>query len=366
MNNTPPLDRWLPFLLASWREGPGPTDGLTTTEADLIAVGVKELSRGLTGDRSLVGARYLARGNLLGAYLLYYWPVSFAQTLFALRQAGIPRGGRALDLGSGPGPGAFALLEAGWTQVTAADRSPEALALAKTLAQRRGLPLETVEWEADPSLSSATNLPPGGPWELIVAGHVFNELASEFPDRIARRAAFLQSLAGRLVPGGKILILEPASHGPNAEALALRDAMAALGWGISGPCFFQGACPARAANAACHDVLYWKVPHLVAQTARRAGIDKRELPFTWLVLDPVGPPKVDPQRVRVVSEPMLNKAGRRRVVVCGATGRFSLSAPGAYRSPAWAGVHRGVSLKVTDPELREGGWGVGPMTRLGS
>jgi SAM-dependent methyltransferase len=284
--------------------------------------------------------------------------VSFAQTLFALKQAGIGRGQRALDLGSGPGPGAFALLEAGWKQVTAADRSPEALASAKKLAARVGQSLETVVWDAD------AGLPPGGPWDLIVAGHFFNELAPGAPDRIDRRKAFAQALAGRLTPGGKILLVEPASHGPNADALALRDALVAEGWGVAGPCFFQGACPARAANAACHDVLRWKVPHLVAQTARRAGIDKRELPFTWLAFDPRGPVASDPALVRVVSEPMLNKAGRRRVVVCGSTGRFSLSAPGAYRSPVWAGANRGRALQVSHPEIREGGWGIGPETRL--
>jgi SAM-dependent methyltransferase len=360
MEFTPPLDRWLPHLLSVWREGPGPSEGLTTPEADAVAAGVKELSKGLTGDRSLAGARYLSRSDLLGAYLLYYWPVSFAQTLFALRRGNVARGGRALDLGSGPGPGAFALLEAGWKSVTAADRSPEALVLAKKLAAKGGYPLETVVWDAD------QGLPAGGPYDLIVAGHLFNELAAGDPDRVARRAAFLQSLATKLAPGGRVLVLEPASHGPNADALGVRDAVAAAGWSIDGPCYFQGPCPARAANAACHDVLKWKVPHLVAQTARRAGIDKRELPFTWLLVSPRPAAAPDPQVIRVVSDPMLNKAGRRRVVACGAAGRFSLSAPGAYRSPGWLALGRGQSLRVVNPELREGGWGIGPETKVTS
>jgi len=356
---SPPLDRLLPLLLSVWRGAPGPVDGLTTHEADAVAAGVKELSRGLTGDRTLAGAAYLSRADLLGAYLLYYWPVSFAETLFALRQAGIRRGGRALDLGSGPGPGAFALLEAGWTDVTAADRSPEALDMARRLAAADGKTLGTLVWDAD------TGLPTGGPWDLIVAGHFLNELASGAPDRINRRVGFLKALAGKLTPGGRVLILEPASHGPNADVLAVRDAVSSMGWGIAGPCFFQGPCPARAAGAACHDVLKWKVPHVVAQTARRAGIDKRELPFTWLVLRPQGAPVAEPSVVRVVSEPMMNKAGRRRVVVCGTTGRFSLSAPGIYRSPPWLRIGRGQAVRVTDPEIREGGWGVGPATQLG-
>jgi len=358
MDSAPPLDLWLPHLLAAWRQGPGPEDGFTPPEADAVASGVKELSRGLTGDRSLVGQRYLARGDLLGAYLLYYWPVSFAQTLYALRQGRVPSQGRALDLGSGPGPGAFALFAAGWTSVTAADRSPEALALAKTLGARTGHRLETLTWDAE------TSAPPAGPWNLVVIGHVLNELASGAPDRIERRWTFLQEVAKTLAPGGLLLVLEPASHGPNADALALRDRAAGAGGGISGPCFFHGPCPARAAGAACHDVLRWKVPHLVAQTARRAQIDKREVPFTWFVFHPESQPVLDPSVIRVVSEPMLNKAGRRRVVACGPQGRFSLSAPGAYRSPAWIHVHRGVALRVTHPELREGGWGLGPSTKL--
>jgi len=358
MDSLPPLERWLPHLLSVWRQGLGPIDGLTTAEADGIAAGVKELSRGLTGDRSLAGGKYLDRQDLLGAYLLYYWPVSFAQTLYALKQGAVPSQGKALDLGSGPGPGAFALLEAGWKSVTAADRNVEAMELAKKLAARGGQSLETVVWEAenDP-------LPPG-PWDLIVVGHFLNELAAGESDRIDRRLAFLKTLAGRLTSGGRILILEPASHGPNADALAVRDAAVAQGWAIAGPCFYQGACPARALGAACHDVLLWKVPHLVAQTARRAGIDKRELPFTWLIFKPSGLPAPDLAVVRVVSEPLLNKAGRRRVVVCGTKGRFSLSAPGPYRSPAWIHVGRGQALRVTDPEIREGGWGLGPTTRL--
>jgi SAM-dependent methyltransferase len=305
-----------------------------------------------------VGAAYLNRSDLLGAYLLYYWPVSFAQTLFALKQAGIRSGARALDLGSGPAPGAFALLEAGWSSVTAADRSVEALKLAKRLAAQTDQRLETQVWDAE------KGLPSGGPWEVIVVGHLLNELGAGKPDRVERRAAFLSSLKPLLTPQGRILVLEPASHGPNADVLAVRDALLGLGWSASGPCFFQGACPARAAGAACHDVLKWKVPHLVAQTARRAAIDKRELPFTWLSFQPFGAPEADPQVVRVVSDPLLNKAGRRRVVVCGTQGRFSLSAPGAYRAPVWSQVGRGQALRVEDPEVREGGWGLGPGTRL--
>ena len=357
----PPLERWLPRLLKVWR-GPLrelPEGSLTTSEADRVAAGVRELSKGLTGQRELAGAGYLTNDDLLGAYLLYYWPVSFAQTLSALRKGDLRRGTKALDLGCGPAPGALALLEAGWTKVTAADRSQSALEKAQQLAQLGGFPLTTVRWSAEED-----DLPPGGPWELVLLGHFLNELAPGKPDRIERRAALLEKIRAQLAPGGVILLIEPASHGPNAEVLALRDLMVVQNWGVLGPCFYQKSCPALAAGAACHDLLPWNVPHIVAQTARRAAIDKRELPFTWMAFRPSGAPAGDSAHYRVLSEPMLNKAGRKRVLVCGEAGRFSLSAPGAFRSPLWLNLRRGDAVKIENPEIRESGWGIGDETRL--
>ncbi|PKL04897.1 MAG: methyltransferase type 12, partial [Spirochaetae bacterium HGW-Spirochaetae-9] len=35
---------------------------------------LRNLQRGLTGDRVLAGASYFSSADYLGAYLLYYWP----------------------------------------------------------------------------------------------------------------------------------------------------------------------------------------------------------------------------------------------------------------------------------------------------
>ncbi len=123
------LARWMPRLVAVWRrhrrlpEGP-PT--LVGRELKEVAHGIRTLSTGLTRDRALVGARYLDDPKLLGAYLLFYWPVSYAQARAVLGE--LPRRPRTvLDLGSGPAPVAFAALDAGASEVTAADRSAPAL-----------------------------------------------------------------------------------------------------------------------------------------------------------------------------------------------------------------------------------------------
>ena len=76
------LARWMPRLVAVWRrhrrlpEGP---PALVGRELKEVAQGIRTLSAGLTRDRALVGGRYLDDPKLLGAYLLFYWPVSYAQ-----------------------------------------------------------------------------------------------------------------------------------------------------------------------------------------------------------------------------------------------------------------------------------------------
>src|SRR5262249_14574570 len=135
------LSRWIPRLLAVWRRSArspgGPSDRLSPTELRRVAAGVRRLSLGLTRERSFAGARYMDDPVLLGASLLFYWPISYAQARTVLGElAARPRA--VLDLGSGPGPFAFAALDAGASQVTAADRSKMALALARELAAEAG------------------------------------------------------------------------------------------------------------------------------------------------------------------------------------------------------------------------------------
>src|SRR5438067_3085011 len=142
------LERWMKRLVTVWRnarrrEDEGP---LTPHEIKELGAGVRQLSLGLTRERSLAGARYMDDPKLLGAYLLFYWPVSYAQGRQVLGE--LPNRPRsALDLGSGPGPVAFAAMDAGAAEVTCADRSKPALALARELATEAGEALATREWD---------------------------------------------------------------------------------------------------------------------------------------------------------------------------------------------------------------------------
>src|SRR4051812_42928221 len=106
------LARWMPMLVKVWRsrsraakrryEEDDDDETLTPHEVKQIAQGVRTLSHGLTRQRELAGAKYMDDPALLGAYLLFYWPVSYAQARQALGE--LPRPREVLDLGSGPGP----------------------------------------------------------------------------------------------------------------------------------------------------------------------------------------------------------------------------------------------------------------------
>ncbi|MFN0061005.1 MAG: methyltransferase type 12, partial [Myxococcaceae bacterium] len=96
----------MPRLLRVWRaltKRSGHATELSAAELRDVAQGVTRISQGLTRERLLVGARYMDDPQLLGAYLLFYWPISYAQGRSILGELGGLQG-RVLDLGSGPGP----------------------------------------------------------------------------------------------------------------------------------------------------------------------------------------------------------------------------------------------------------------------
>jgi len=376
-----PVDQYVPHLVALWRErfssapargrGMLPAGRLTGPELYEAAAAVKELSRGFTRARELAGARYLDDPALLGGYLLFYWTVSFAQTWAALLSAGIAPGaglaGRSvLDLGSGPGPSSLALLSAGAAHVTAVDRSRSALRVAAELASRSGRRLETLV--AD--IASGAPIP-GGPFDLVTAVHAVNELWSDLDDRLDRRRALVQSLAGSLAPGGRVLLVDPALTATANEAIELRDALAAAGWRVLAPCTRQDRCPALPSGT-CHAEVAWQPPPAVQRIGHAARIGRETLAFSYFLLEPpTAPPKREtaaaPPLYRVVSERFLSKSGRLRVLVCGPDGRFPLSVDGRASFAAartFRTLGRYDLVRVDGVEQRATGWGLVPESAL--
>jgi SAM-dependent methyltransferase len=348
------LSRWIPRLLAAWhaarrrpaapsprdrgrggpygrfgaRPGPPPRSAselLAPDELREVGAAVARLSRGLTRERELAGARYLDEEKLLGAYLLFYWPVSYLQARGTLSE--LPHRPRSvLDLGSGPGPMAFAALDAGAAEVVAADRSARALATARALAADAGEPLATREWNPSRGRPLA-ELAGDRKFDVVTMGHVLNELFVG-PDADARRADLLAEAAGLLAPGGSLLVVEPALRETSRALLRVRDLLVARGFAVRAPCLFRGACPALLRETDwCHAERVIEPPPLVAQLGKAAGLRKEAVKMSYLVLAPPGETWAEPPpgRVfRIVSEPLPSK-GRLRYMGCGPEGRLGLS-----------------------------------------
>jgi ribosomal protein RSM22 (predicted rRNA methylase) len=165
-----------------------------------------------------------------------------------------------------------------------------------------------------------------GPFDLVVAAHLLNELFVGRPDRVGRRAQRASAWARALLaPAGLLILIEPALRETSRELLAVRDELLRAGLHVVAPCFWQGPCPALASERDwCHDA---------APVPSRARVD-----FSYLVLQaqPVAPA---PGSERVVSDPLPDK-GRLRLFVCGAQGRRELIRLSRHRSEANAGMDR--------------------------
>ena len=251
----------------------------------------RELQRGLTGDRSLIGESYMDNPEMLRSYLDYYWPVSRAQARYALRFA--PHAIRTLiDIGSGPGPIAAAFFDSGTERAVLVDQSRKALDLAlREVPSRCGIGSANISTRvADISLPDATSIPHWGEADCVSFGHSLNELFAGFKDRIERRAALLEKYSHALADGGFILVIEPALLATSRDLLAVRNLLVERGWRVIAPCPGRETlvCPALSAGEShtCHEEIAWNMPTETANLAKKLKLDKEVLKMTWFILEP--------------------------------------------------------------------------------
>ncbi len=124
--------------------------------------------------------------------LPWFHPGLDADVARALAELGI-EGGRALDLGCGPGTQAVALAGRGFA-VTASDVSPAAVEAARARAAQAGV---DVRFVVDDVLDSRLD----GPFDLVLDRGVLHCFADE-----ADRRACLETVARLLRPGGHLLL----------------------------------------------------------------------------------------------------------------------------------------------------------------
>ncbi len=256
-----------------------------------IAAGVARLNRGLTRERAGFGG-YLRDAELRAAYRAYYlctnapklWPI-----LDRLRLRGVlSDGGRALELGCGPGTGCvglglWAAANGQRWELHPTDTLPEAVGMATDLLRRLRLEASPgARVDLNVTLPAAAKL--GGPFDLIVCMNVLNEIE---PRHDARLVGELRSL---LAPGGLLVAVEPAARAESRRVLGFRDAAVAAGWHVVAPCPHAGACPALATpDDWCHGEWHFERPAFVRAVDRETGLLREVLKATWMVLSPMAP-----------------------------------------------------------------------------
>jgi len=321
-----------------------------------IAGNLRMLQRGLTGDRARIASGYMDEPGSLQAYLLYYWAVSLYESTLILAELDarhqLPAIHSVLDIGSGPGPASFAANVFGAEKAFLVDKSEKALAIARNIAAE-GRRNENKNVFLETSFGIITQcaeleefrVPQGEAFDLIVASHSLNELWHGAPDWLERRRDFLLRLLPALQPGGVLLIVEPSAHYTSIPLLALRDALLCSTQAQEnalvcvGPCPHSQCCPMLAYEGRpCFSEWPWDAPPLVAELARFAGLDRSLLKAAWVAFrkapleeqHTMRRSSADPAciRGRIVSEPMRNKAGRIRYIVCTEEGLLkTISAP---------------------------------------
>lgn len=344
--------------------------------------GVRRLSALFTTGRDALRGDYLADRALRRAYLLYFFPVNFAKIQHLLGELPpLPaRPLRVLDLGSGPGVGALAVLdhlrqggEAAHTgsEVMAVDRGSEALRDAEELWSRIDRP------KANPALtlrSQQLDLErPGrrapwsqGPCDLILLSNSLNELFRAAADPIARQVKLLERLLEALASDGTLMIVEPALRETTRALHRIRDRLISRGSAmVYSPCLHERPCPALVhPDDWCHEERSWAPPATVREIDREVGFIKDALKFSYLMLrkDRLTIVERSPAVYRVVSEVMKMK-GEKRAWLCNETGRPLVGRLDKARSEANApfdGWHRGAIVRVDQIERR------GQVGRIGA
>ena len=260
----------------------------------------------------------------------------------------------------------------------------------------------------------------GTSYSLVLMCHCLNELWKDEPEAEAVEKRFMLVLEAcrHLKDGGLLLIVEPAAAIASRPALMLRDRLlahtAAAGPGggdfvlrCAGPCPGSFPCPAIAAipqipatttataaagaqsakqavqsqqgtagsqpQRSCHSRWPWNLRGELAEIASEAGLDRDSAKATWFALQKCALPNSDLQATtdhksaaalnraqlygRVISEPLLNKAGRIRYLFCTAGGLATISARAEDEYAKKIGfftLERGDLAEFSDLQLRPG------------
>jgi ribosomal protein RSM22 (predicted rRNA methylase) len=341
------------------------------------AEAVAELSRLFTKERVALRSGYLDDPDHAAAYLRYFLPVNLSKIQVLLDE--MPEaplidkqgsGLNVLDLGSGPGTGALAVLDwlhqrhpeqAGKLTVVAVDSSADALSQAGQLwdsycresgiAGARLTPYET-DLERPLDGPSCGEIYKSGQYDVIIIANCLNELFSRAGDPIGARTGLLAGLLTLLAPHGTMMLVEPALRTTSRELHQVRDQLLHdRRCTVYSPCLHERACPALVnPDDWCHEERAWDPPAAIQAIDQEVGFIKDALKFSYMLLRTDGRTIVarDPQIFRIVSE-LRELKGDTRAWVCNELGRSEIGRLDRARSStnsSWDFCQRGTIARI--------------------
>lgn len=342
-----------------------PDEGLSREK---IVRAVAELSRRFNKERGSLNQIYLDDRLLSAAYLQYFLPVNLAkiQVLLTELPASEPvEGLSVLDIGSGPGTGALAVLDwwyqqrwPGAVSVTAVDRSTGALRQARRLwegycraADLAEIDFQTVEGDVERQAWVAL-VKKKAPFNLIILANALNEVHTKASDPIIARTALVEEALSLLATHGTMMIVEPALRETSRALHQVRDQLLQeKRCTIYSPCLHENNCPALVKpDDWCHEERTWEPPASIQEIDGEVGFIKDALKFSYLLLRKDGKIIVDrrPDVYRVVSE-LRHLKGEKRAWLCNETGRSEIGRQDrlvSAQNAAFDEWHRGAIVQI--------------------
>ena len=258
-------------------------------------------------DPSAGAPRPMARGSkeTLG-YAALVLPAAYAQLAGAMaatsERAPSFEPTTMLDLGSGPGTALWAAAEQ-WptlTTIHAWERERAFVELGRKLAASSSLPaVRGAQWR---QVTLGGALPQHTPrYDLIVTGHVLNEMDERVREALVRSAWEHCS--------GVLLIVEPGTSAAFPVVRAARDLLLAEGARTLAPCAHDEPCPL--VNDWCHFPQRLYRPHF-QRRAKEGSAGWEEAKFSYAAMARFAPDS--PIWGRLIHQPQVNKVGAGLVI----------------------------------------------------
>nr|WP_321256156.1 small ribosomal subunit Rsm22 family protein [uncultured Pseudodesulfovibrio sp.] len=305
---------------------------------DHLKYDIRDMSRGLTNERTQRRKEYMTDDKFLSPYLYYFlpWNLYRMSRLFAGLELDIPDGGEIADLGSGPLTAVLALwmsrphLRTRKLNFTCMDLSPKSMQTGLKLFHAmagKDSPwrIKTVKARFTDRLHKKV--------DLLMVANAFNEL--DWSGRTTRPQAEILSkhLSNSTKDTGRILLIETGVRMTGRIISEMRTQMLEKGFKPIAPCPHCEECPMPAMTQSapwCHFNFSVKdAPKWLEKISRDAELEKDNVTLNFLYLSGKGSESWG--AVRAISEP-FKLHGNRGQYACSDRGLTLIDIPPKTRS----------------------------------